>query len=222
MFTALAATALLMGVTGGPHCAVMCGAACAGLTQGSRRSLLAFHGGRLAGYATAGAVAAQAVSSFSWIAQQTAALRPLWMLMHLAVLAWGLTLLVLARQPQWVAEGGRRVWARVRRQPASNRAVFTTGMLWAFMPCGLLYSALVVASFSGGALEGAVAMGLFALGSGLPLAVAPGLLQRLRGWGDGLRKGLGTRVCGLVLAVTAVWALSHNLLERFVQWCLAA
>ncbi|MES2483790.1 MAG: sulfite exporter TauE/SafE family protein, partial [Pseudomonadota bacterium] len=31
--TTLAATALLMGLAGGPHCAAMCGAACAGVTR---------------------------------------------------------------------------------------------------------------------------------------------------------------------------------------------
>ena len=33
MFTALALSALLMGLAGGPHCIGMCGAACAGLTR---------------------------------------------------------------------------------------------------------------------------------------------------------------------------------------------
>ncbi len=46
---ALAATALLMGLAGGPHCAAMCGAAQAGLTaQGGARAVVALQLGRLA------------------------------------------------------------------------------------------------------------------------------------------------------------------------------
>ena len=60
--------------------------------------------------------------------------------------------------------------------------------LWIFMPCGLLYSALLVASLSGGALQGAASMALFAIGSGLSLGLAPGALGRLQALGNRLRK----------------------------------
>jgi sulfite exporter TauE/SafE len=47
---ALAATALLMGLAGGPHCAAMCGTAQAGLTaQGGARAVVALQLGRVAG-----------------------------------------------------------------------------------------------------------------------------------------------------------------------------
>ena len=88
MSLALAASALLMGLAGGPHCIAMCGAACAGVTRAGRGSpngsLLAFHAGRLTGYATAGAAAAFAVDSLGWLTTNTAALRPVWTLFHLA------------------------------------------------------------------------------------------------------------------------------------------
>jgi sulfite exporter TauE/SafE len=221
--TALAATALLMGLAGGPHCAAMCGAPCAAVIRvssaSSLRATAMFQLGRLAGYSLAGAVVAQAVSSFAWLAGQAAALRPVWMLFHLAVLAWGLTLLAMARQPAFVAAAGRGIWSRVRPQASRAGGVFTTGMLWAFMPCGLLYSALVVASLSGDALDGALAMALFALGSGVPLALAPGLLHKLRRLGDGFRKDWGTRASGLVLALAAGWALWMDLAHRIAEWC---
>ena len=88
----LAGTALLMGIAGAPHCAAMCGAACGGLTGGARpgRSRWLFQGGRLAGYATAGAVAAGAVQAFGSLTQYAVLLRPAWTLFHLAVLAWAL------------------------------------------------------------------------------------------------------------------------------------
>jgi len=223
MFTTLALSALLMGLAGGPHCMAMCGAACAGLTRlggaSQTRSLWAFQAGRLVGYATAGAGAAFAVQSLGWLTTHTASLRPVWTLFHLAVLAWGLMLLAKARQPMWVSSAGRSIWSRVRPVATARGGVFATGTLWAFMPCGLLYSALLVASLSGGPVEGAVSMALFAVGSGLSLALAPGLLKWLQRTGNRFKQDWGTRAAGLLLVVAALWALWMDLAHRIAIWC---
>jgi uncharacterized protein len=223
MFTALALSALLMGLAGGPHCMAMCGAACAGLTRlggaSSNRSLWAFQAGRLAGYAAAGAAAAFTVQSLGWLTSSTAALRPVWTLFHLAVLAWGLMLVAQARQPMWVGSAGRSIWSRVRPLASARGGVFATGALWAFMPCGLLYSALLVASLSGGPIEGALSMALFAVGSGLSLALAPHLLARLQQAGNRLRQDWGTRAAGALLVLAALWALWMDLAHRVAAWC---
>ena len=229
MSSTLALTALLMGLAGGPHCAAMCGAACAGVIRvvpiarvGARRpsqSLWLFQAGRLVGYSLAGAAAAQAVQSLAWLTGQTAGLRPVWTLFHLAVLAWGLTLLALARQPEWVSEAGRTVWSRIRPWAGARGGIFTAGALWAFMPCGLLYSALLVASLGAGPLDGALSMALFAIGSAVSLALAPKLLERLQRSGDKLRKDWGTRASGLLLAAAAAWALWMDLAHRIALWC---
>ena len=47
---------------------------------------------------------------------------------------------------------------------------FATGLFLGFLPCGLLYSALIAAAARGGALEGAAALALFGIGT------APALL----------------------------------------------
>lgn len=244
MSTTLAATALLMGLAGGPHCAAMCGAACAGITRAgssrvdtsrlrgagsaplidgdagtSRSSVWSFQLGRLVGYSAAGAAAATAVQSFAWLTSQTAALRPVWTLFHLAVLAWALMLVALARQPMWVSAAGRSVWSRVRPLATARGGVFATGALWAFMPCGLLYSALLVASLSGGPLQGALAMALFAAGSSISLLLAPKLFAMLRDSGNQLRQDWGTRLAGLLLALAAVFSLWIDLTHRIAVWC---
>ena len=223
MSFALAFSALLMGLAGGPHCIAMCGAACAGLTRAGRgspaRSMWAFHAGRLAGYSAAGAAAAFTVQSLGWLTSNMSALRPVWTLFHLAVLAWGLMLVTLARQPMWVSSAGRSVWTRVRPMATARGGVFAAGILWALMPCGLLYSALLVASLSGGPLEGAASMALFALGSGLSLAIAPALLARLARWGNRFREDWGTRAAGLLLVLVAAWALWMDLSHRVAMWC---
>ncbi|MES2631741.1 MAG: sulfite exporter TauE/SafE family protein [Pseudomonadota bacterium] len=178
-----------------------------------------FQVGRLAGYSAAGAAAAGAVQSLAWLTSNAAALRPIWMFFHLAVLAWGLALLVLARQPMWAGRAGRLAWTRVRPLASRQGGVLVAGTLWALMPCGLLYSALLVASLSGGPLDGAVAMALFALGSGLSLTAAPWLFLRLREAGNGRFKDLGTRLAGLMLALVAIWALWSDMVHRVAVWC---
>ena len=227
MSTTLAVTALLMGPAGGPHCAAMCGAACAGISRlgpkngstSQTRSLLGFQAGRLAGYSLAGAAAALAVQSLAWLTSATSALRPVWTLFHLLVLLWGLMLLAQARQPAWVSDAGRLVWARIRPLASARGGVFATGALWAFMPCGLLYSALLVASLSGGPLEGALSMALFAIGSSVSLMLVPLLYDKLRGRGNQLRQDWGTRAAGGLLILAAAWALWADAFHRFAEWC---
>jgi sulfite exporter TauE/SafE len=220
MSTALALTGLLMGVAGAPHCAAMCGAACGGLSAGGgARARWLFQGGRLAGYTAAGAVAATAVQSLGWFAQHAAAARPLWTVFHLAVLAWGLTLLVLARQPAVVEGFGRAAWSRIRPLAGQGRGVFAVGLAWTFLPCGLLWSGLLVASLSGGPVDGAATMALFAIGSSPGLLLAPWLFERLRRWRSPSRREWGTRAAGLLVALAAGVALWMDLAHRIAEWC---
>ena len=145
MTLSLAATAVLMGLAGGPHCIAMCGAACAGIGQaGAPRGAQAiglFQLGRLAGYSLLGALAAASMQGLGWLTVQSAALRPLWTMVHVAAVLLGAMLLIWARQPLWLELGARRVWARVRTatQRFGLAAPLGVGVAWALLPCGLLY-----------------------------------------------------------------------------------
>ncbi|MEC5213006.1 sulfite exporter TauE/SafE [Polaromonas sp. CG_9.5] len=222
MKTSLAMTALLMGLAGGPHCIAMCGAACAGIGKaaGARKTsaLWTFQAGRLLSYSALGAVAAASMQGLGWLTTQTAALRPVWTLFHVAVMMMGLMLVLLARQPVWLDTTARNVWARVQAFNAAwgRGAPLAIGALWAFMPCGLLYSAVLVAALSGGPLDGALTMALFALGSSVSLLIGPWLLLRLRGNGSG---EWGVRLAGLALVVTSGWALWMGLVHDTAPWC---
>jgi uncharacterized protein len=130
-----------------------------------------------------------------------------------------LTLLVLARQPVWVSHAGRVAWSRLRPLASARGGTFFAGALWALMPCGLLYSALLVASLSGGALDGALSMALFAAGSAVSLALAPKLLERFQRTGDSMRQDWGTRASGFLLVLAAGWALWMDLAQRIALWC---
>ena len=96
-------------------------------------------------------------------------------------------------------------------------APLVLGLLWAFMPCGLLYSALMVAALTGHPLEGALTMACFAMGSALSLGVAPWMLIKLSSLGDG---AWGIRLAGLALSVTSAWALWLGLAHLKAPWCV--
>ncbi len=223
MQSSLAITALLMGLAGGPHCVAMCGAACAGLAKaaGARQgpALTAFQIGRLAGYSLLGALAAGSVQGLGWLTTQSAAIRPLWTLLHLAAMALGVLLVLQARQPVWLDQGARRLWARVRafNDRHGRAAPWMVGMLWALMPCGLLYSALMVAALTGTPLDGAMTMGLFALGSSVSLWAGPWLWLRLQTLGDG---AWGMRLAGLALLGVSAWGLWMGLVHDQAPWCI--
>lgn len=234
MQTALAGTALLMGLAGGPHCVAMCGAACAGVIrivrapaggvaalQPAAPSLPAavFHAGRVAGYAAAGAAAAATMQGLVLASVHLSALRPAWVLLHVFVLAWGALLAVSGRQPVWAHRVGRWAAARLRPMTRSAFGVLAAGALWVAMPCGLLYSALMLAALSNGVLEGAAVMALFALGGAVSLLVAPWLWQRLRSGAGLVSQQWGTRLAGAMLAAVALQALWMDLAHQIKIWC---
>ena len=223
MQTTLAATALLMGLAGGPHCIAMCGAACAGIGRASEtksaRPLLIFQLGRLVGYSTLGGLAAVSMQGLGWLSIQSASLRPVWTLFHVAAALLGLMLLWRARQPVWLENSARVVWRKVRSvtSGSQNGAPLLLGVLWALLPCGLLYSALLVAALTSNIVEGAAVMALFALGSSVSLMAGPWFWLRLRSRGSG---EWAIRLAGLALFATSAWALWMGLVHDTAPWCL--
>jgi sulfite exporter TauE/SafE len=222
MQTSMALTALFMGVVGGPHCVAMCGAACAGISRaaGERgtQALWTFQLSRMVGYALFGAFAAGSVQGLAWLGTNTAVLRPVWTMFHVAALLLGAALIWRARQPAWIDQLGQTVWRRVRPglSRLGQRAPVVLGVAWALMPCGLLYSALLVASLSASAWEGAAIMALFSAGTSLSLTAGPWLLLRLRGGQSG---AWGIRLAGVALALTSGWALWMGLTRPSGLWC---
>lgn len=241
MFLALASTVFLMGLAGGMHCLAMCAAPCAavvgagrGATPGEqtvhwsppralqRRRTALFHLGRLLGYGAAGALAALTMDGLAWLGGHSASLRPLWSLMHALILAWGLAMLVRARQPAWMETAGRLVWSRV--QPVVRRpgGLFLMGMAWALLPCGLLYTALMTAALSGSPAAGALCMVLFGAGSGLWLVAGPWAWNWLRNGPGRNFQEWGARAAGLVLCILGGWALWLNVVHgQPAPWCVA-
>ena len=214
----LLTAAALAGLAGSPHCLAMCGAACAGVGGQSAQRAMAFQAGRLVGYATLGAVAAASAGALQWAAAHAALLKPLWGMFHVAVIVLGASLLWLGAQPAWVERGAQQVWRALRVRTLSldtARWPFAAGALWALLPCGLLYAALMLAALADTALEGAAVMAVFALASGAVLQFGASLGRRL-----GTRSGAwGVRLAGVGLSAASVFALGHGLWPAVAAWC---
>lgn len=222
MQTTLATTALLMGLAGGPHCIAMCGAACAGIGQAAgvakTSAMWTFQLGRMLGYAGLGAVAAASMQGLGWLTVQSSALRPVWSMFHVAMLMLGLVLMIKAQQPIWMEQAGRKIWSSAKSlaMGRGRGAPMVIGVLWTFLPCGLLYSALLVAGLTGHPVDGALVMALFALGTSVSMMLGPWLWLRLKGNGSG---DWGVRLAGLALAVSSVWALYMAYAHDTAPWC---
>lgn len=218
----LVLSAALLAAAGIPHCAAMCGAACTAAV-GSDRPVahVSFHVMRAFGYAVAGTVAASSVGFMAELGQATAAVRPLWTMVHAGALVLGLWLLWQGRQPAWLENLGRvRVSApsglaasgaaggggwQVIRGPVRSAAL---GSAWVAWPCGLLQSALVVSAMASSPASGAAVMGVFALVSAAGVAFGPWVVLRLAGRRAAAASSAWTaRLAGLVLAAASGWAL---------------
>jgi sulfite exporter TauE/SafE len=236
MELALIFSALMLGAAGAPHCAAMCGPACAALLRacGEPRKPAAawsFHLARMAGYAAAGAVAAASVGALAQLGQLSPLLRPLWTLLHCAALGLGLWLLWQGRQPSWLENIGRSAGRVAPQQAAAGGwqrlhgplRTSAAGAAWVAWPCGLLQSALVVAALAHSAWGGAAAMAAFAAASAGGLMLAPWAFARLAGSGGSALQvqAWAVRVAGGVLAGASAWALGQDLIRRVVAYCFS-
>jgi sulfite exporter TauE/SafE len=194
-------------------------------------ALLTFQLGRIIGYSILGGLAAASMEGLGWLTVQSAAIRPVWTLFHIATAVLGLVLLWQARQPVWLEAVGRSVWARAKSLGlGAGGAPLLMGTLWALLPCGLLYSAVLVAAMAGGVLQGAAVMALFALGTSVTMTLGPWLWLRLRGSaaarGQMANAGAasggdwGIRLAGAALTASAAWALWMGLVHNTAPWCV--
>jgi uncharacterized protein len=181
--SSLAAAAFAAGLLGGVHCVGMCGGIVGSLSAAARGPALprqlAFNAGRVGSYAIAGAIAGSlgalarlSEPAFAMQIALFAVANVLMLLLGLYIAGWGGVLLRLE------AAGGA-LWRRL--QPLTRRVVpidsaakaAAAGMLWGWIPCGLVYSMLTLALASGDALSGAGVMVAFGLGT-LPNLLAAG------------------------------------------------
>ncbi len=188
--------------------------------SGSR--VLAFNAGRIASYMVAGAFAGLVGSVPAMINIATLQTAAYW-LANLMLVALGLSLMNAWHGLSRVEAIGQVAWKRV--QPLMRKLVpvqnplqaLALGGLWGWVPCGLVYSVLMTALLSGSALQGALVMLAFGLGT-LPLLFTMGvagasirpLLQKRA---VRVAAGLLVLAFGLLGLVRVGMGLSHGWLD---------
>jgi sulfite exporter TauE/SafE len=182
--------AFTVGLLGATHCVGMCGGIVGALTSGLSEPLrqsrvrhfftqLSYNLGRIASYTLAGLLAGLAgqqvgllgVTGGFPLGRVIAAVVMILMGVYLA--GWWHAL-------AWLERAGSHLWKRI--EPLGRRVLpvrnpgqaLLLGMVWGWLPCGLVYSALALALASGTALNGAAVMLAFGAGT-LPALLTLGV-----------------------------------------------
>ncbi len=167
---------LVASLLGSVHCAAMCGAfTCLyrrPLTEGAWRAHAAYNGGRLASYLTLGALAGTLGSRVNEFAGIPGIARPAAALAGLLMILWAASTIGVSvgmRVPVTLApEWARRLLGQgliaARDLGATTRAGMI-GVLTTLLPCGWLYTFVVVAGSTGSAVGGGAVMLAFWAGT---------------------------------------------------------
>ncbi|WP_217594299.1 sulfite exporter TauE/SafE family protein [Cohnella sp. GbtcB17] len=182
------ALAVVAGLTGAPHCIVMCGGIGASIAMEARRSaaasLIAYHAGRIVTYGLTGA-AMGAAGSFLKAAGELVGLRGAASILGgLLIILWAWRRISLPlhriKLPGRV-RAGRLAAAAAPRLEAF--ATFLSGLSLGLLPCGLTYAMQMKAAASGSWAEGTALLLVFGLTT-FPMLFAFAMTARRmsRGW----------------------------------------
>lgn len=184
--------AFLVGLLGGVHCVGMCGgivgALCLGLNQSSDNTqlqntqvqktrsafpfLLSYNAGRITSYTLAGLL----MGSIGWLGSHLFQIYALQQILEIIAAVFMLALgLYIAGWWRILASieqlGGKVIWKRLeplgrRFMPVTSyRQAFALGLVWGWLPCGLVYSVIIWTISTQSPLEGGLLMLSFGLGT---------------------------------------------------------
>lgn len=209
-----AITLFVAGLLGSSHCLAMCGgiAAALGAAREPRARLtqpLLYQAGRITSYSIAGGVAgATGAAGVSLATAHWAEV--LRLATALVVVMIGLKVTFgPGRRARWMGlpeRLGAFVWQRIapytrRALPISgNLRTFTLGMMWGWLPCGLVYSALIAAAVAGSFTMGAASMLAFGLGT-LPAMLGVSVFGARLPQPD----GPFARLLGTIIVACGIW-----------------
>jgi sulfite exporter TauE/SafE len=216
-------TAFVVGLLGGAHCAGMCGGIVGALAFGLPEKIrshfpstlpyqLGYNLGRITSYVVAGAI-------MGGLGRLLAEVVPIYPAQRLLLAFAGLFMILLGLYlgGWWVGLAriehlGGRLWGRIepyarRLLPVRSPAqAWMLGLLWGWIPCGLVYSMLILTVSAGGIMKGAGLMLAFGLGT-LPNLFAMGMVAgSLAHWSKDLRV---RRVAGALVIAFGVYTLAR-------------
>lgn len=209
-------TALATGLLGSAHCFGMCagisGLFAANAATASLRTqiprAIAYNAGRIISYALLGTLVA-------WLGQEVVAAlpglaAPIRLASGLLIILVGLQLAFSWRLLAPLEAAGGKLWQRIA--PAAKRLVpvrtathaLGLGLLWGWLPCGLVYSVLLLAATTATPLAGALVMLSFGIGT-MPAMIATGVsAAKLSQFMSGKRLGAGLLIILLGIATIAM------------------
>ncbi len=208
--------AFFAGVAGSVHCLAMCGGLSGALGLRARRlgasagqavgHAVTYQMGRLASYSLAGALAGSLMAMAEALIDVDALARVVRSLAGLVLIGVAIGVLFKWRPLARLEQLGGRLWRHLaplsRDIPTHRlRGSFLIGMLWGWLPCGMVYSMLLVAALAGSPARGAATMLCFGLGT-LPAVLAAGLASA-----QVLRLGAGRRLHLVVGSLLLVFGL---------------
>ncbi len=191
---------LVFGFVSSLHCVQMCGPvvltySVAANTGAQRRWLLGLHlaynAGRTLTYMLLGAVAGLAGGAMSWVGRLAGIENVAAIVAGIAMVLTAVVMLGLARGFKgwggFAMPGGLLRPAGKLISSTSAQAKFALGLLMGFLPCGLIYAALMKATGTGNAAGGALTMLAFGMGTSVALVVvglgSSAATRRIARWG---------------------------------------
>ena len=212
---------LTMGLLGSAHCVGMCGSIAGALALSLPREcrddplclaryIAIYNLGRLLTYAIAGAVGGALGAVLSGAEHLPMLHQGARWLASLVLIAAGLYLTGWLPQLSRMERIGEPLWRRI--EPLGRRLLplrrpsdaLWFGLIWGWLPCGLVYYALLLTTSTEGPVQGAMHMALFGLGT-LPAVGGVGLAA---GWFTVLARNPRLKqIGGLVLVAAGLLSL---------------
>ena len=228
--------AFLAGMAGGVHCAAMCGPlvgiACdARNGRGGGRWLcqaIAYNAGRIATYAAAGAITGAIGAAGLALRGDPPTQQALLAVMSASLLLLAAYIAGFAPLVRGIEAAGAVAWRRIepysrRFLPATTPArAFGLGLVFGWLPCGMVYVALIAALATADPLHGAALMTAFGLGTLPNLIAIWAWFRYAAGWTKGRIARL--LVAGVIAAVGTIGlakAVEPAAVATAGSWCLS-
>jgi len=224
-------TAFLVGFLGGVHCFGMCGGIVTALSFGVREDIrehqqkllglqLAYNLGRIISYTTAGFIA----GALGFFAHDLSGMQEIRIGLQL-VAAVIMIALGLYLGGWWfgllkVEQMGSGLWKHI--EPIGRKLIpvqtmsgaLGLGLVWGWLPCGLIYSVLIWALAVADPVEGALLMLSFGLGT-LPNLLLMGVFAAQLG--RYLQKSWLRKMAGMLVVVFGLWQLYDAILPLMFE-----